>query len=59
MNKRTLKSLTAIAVVSFAIAGSAAAVVKSGGLAFETSGVKVSLDLTSPAGAKVLFQRAD
>ena len=59
MKQGTIKKLAAVAAVTLIVAGSTAAVAKSGGLAFETSGMKISLDLRSPTGVKLLFQRAD
>ena len=59
MKQGTIKKLAAVAAVTLIVAGSTAAVAKSGGLTFETSGMKISLDLRSPTGVKLLFQRAD
>ena len=59
MKRGTFKKLMAVAAASVIVAGSGMAVAKSGGFAFETSGMKISLDLRSPTGVKLLFQRAD
>ena len=59
MKQGTFTKLIAVAAVTLVVAGSGVAVAKSGGFAFETSGMKISLDLRSPAGVKLLFQRAD
>ena len=59
MKQGTFKKLIAVAAITLVVAGSGVAVAKSGGIAFETSGMKISLDLRSPAGVKLLFQRAD
>jgi len=59
MKNGMFKKLTAVAIMTVFIAGSGAAIAKTGGFAFETSGMKISLDLRSPTGVKLLFQRAD
>lgn len=59
MKPGMLKSLTFAAVAAFAIVGASTAIVSTGGISVQTSGMKISLDLKSPAGAKVIFQRAD
>lgn len=59
MKKGTFTKLGAVAVVALFVAGSGVAIANTGGFAFETSGMKISLDLRSPTGVKLLFQRAD
>lgn len=59
MKQGTLKKLAAVVAASLIVAGSGAAVAKAGGFAVEASGMKISLDLRSPTGVKLLFQRAD
>ena len=59
MKKGSMKKLAIGAVAAFALGGIATTVASTNGIALETSGIKISLDLKSPAGAKVIFQRAD
>lgn len=59
MKKRTLKYLTMVGVIVGALAVSTTAIVSAGGFEIETAKIKISLDLKSPTGAKVIFQRAD
>lgn len=48
----------AACVMALTIIGAAGAVAYSGGLTVETSGVKISLQLSTPDGTKLIFQRA-
>ncbi len=59
MKKGTVKKLAAVAAIALLVTGSGAVIANSGGFAVEASGMKISLDLRSPAGVKLLFQRAD
>ena len=59
MKTGMLKSFTIAAITALFVAGSAAAIAGAGGISVETSGLKISLDLKSQTGAKVIFQRAD
>lgn len=59
MKPGMLKSLTVATIAALFIGGSATAIAGAGGISVETSGLKISLDLTSQTGAKVIFQRAD
>lgn len=58
MQKGTLTTVSIIAALMVALTGTSAAVVQSGGASIETSGMKISLDLKSSTGAKIVFQRA-
>lgn len=59
MKKGTYRSIIVASVAMLTIGSAAAAIVSTGGMSVETSGMKISLDLKSKAGAKVIFQRAD
>ena len=59
MKPGMLKGLAIAAIAALTLGGAAAAISKAGGISVETSGMKISLDLKSSAGARVIFQRAD
>jgi len=59
MKPGMLKSLTIAAIAALAIGGATTAIISTGGVSIHASGMKISLDLKSSAGAKVIFQRAD
>jgi len=59
MKPGMLKSFAIASIAALAVIGSASAIASSGGISVETSGMKISLDLKSATGAKVIFQRAD
>ena len=46
------------AISALVVIGAGAAIVSSGGFSVETGGMKISLQLSSPDGTKVVFRRA-
>lgn len=47
------------ALATLAVIGTAGAIMSPGGFAVETSGMKISLQLSASEGTKLVFQRAD